>query len=466
VTVDAQGNIYVVGGTASKDFPTTPRAFDQSFDSDGSATGDAGDCDAFVMKYSPAGELLWSTYLGGPNYDRAYGVKVDDEGFVYVAGRCGPEFPITPRAFQPEFMGQGDPFYGRQNSFVAKLKPDGSGLAWSSYVGHGTPCRDLDLDPDGNICLPLVGISNPQRSPSWYADAFSRAFQPKPSGGTESGVAKVSNDGSKVLWATWLGGSRNEVPRMSIRVDGQGAVCVCFDTNSSDMPTTDDAHDRKLDGPADGYVAKISSDGSRLLFGTYLGGARTDAACNTHNLALDSEGNVYLSCWTNSTDFPTTENAFDRTYRGMGDIAVVKLSPSGRLLASTFLGASAADESEGIDVDPEGNVLVTGRTKSPDFPVTAGAIQTRFGGGEFDGIVVKLSADLGRLLYASFMGGRSYEFLRASHVSPDGHVVAVGSSNGSDWPVKNAHQQKFAGTNDARWGNGDAVLLRLEHKPQ
>jgi len=459
VTVDTQGNVYVVGGTSSPNFPTTGGAHDRRFDSGGQAIGGAGDCDAFVAKFDARGKLLWSTYLGGPNYDRAYGVKVDQRGGVYVAGRCGPGFPVTDGAFQTEYCGGKVGFYGSQNAFVCKLKPDGSGLDWSSYVGIGALCRDLVIDAAGDVYLPLVDDIDGHKSPSWFEGAFAGAYQQQRKGGTECGVVKVSSDGSRVHWATWLGGSGDEIGRMSIRLDPQGNVCVCFDTESADLPTTDGAMDRTYSGKHDGYVAKLTADGSRLLMGTYIGGSGEDFVCNTHNLAVDPEGNIFVSVWTRSSDFPTTAGAFDRQFHGAGEIAVAKLSPAGALLASTSLSGSKAEEAEGIAVDAGGNVLVTGRTQSPDFPVTDGAF--RYGGGPWDGLVVVLSPDLSKLQFATFLGGRAYDFLRSCAFGPDGSLHVIGSTNGAGWPVRNAIQPAFAGTNDGRWGNGDCILAKF-----
>ena len=129
ICTDSDGNIYVVGGTASCDFPTSPGAYDRTFDVAGKQIGPAGLCDAFVMKFSPDGKLIWSTLLGGPNYDRAYAVEIDRKGDVYVAGRAGQGFPVSEGAFQKEYGGSRyNGFYGSENGFVAKLSPDGNKL--------------------------------------------------------------------------------------------------------------------------------------------------------------------------------------------------------------------------------------------------------------------------------------------------------------------------------------------------
>ncbi|GAH24832.1 unnamed protein product, partial [marine sediment metagenome] len=207
VFADPADNVYVVGGTASRDFPTTPGVYDRTSNTGGKKIGPAGQCDAFVAKFSSEGTLIWSTFLGGPNYDRAYAVEVDAEGYVYVAGRAGPGFPVTPGAFQLQYGGSGyNGFYGDQNGFVAKLAPDGTRLIWSSYVGVGELCRDLAIDSDGDIYLPLGWNTQSARSkrPQWFETAFVNAFQKKPRGDLDCGVVKVLSDGSRVAWATWL----------------------------------------------------------------------------------------------------------------------------------------------------------------------------------------------------------------------------------------------------------------------
>jgi len=191
IYVNGNGNIYVCGGTASHDFPTTEGAYDRTFNF-GDTSGQ--ECDAFICKFGPGGQLIWSTFLGGPGYDRAYGMEVDAQGYVYVAGRAGRGFPTTPGAFQPTFQGyNGGGYGGYQNGFVAKLSPDGSQLVWASYVGVAQLCRDIAIDERGDVYLPL---GNPNQGALPPSEWFANAFQKTPNGGTDCGVIKVSSDGS------------------------------------------------------------------------------------------------------------------------------------------------------------------------------------------------------------------------------------------------------------------------------
>ena len=144
ICADSDGNVYIAGGTTSPDFPTTEGAYQRQH---------AGMFDIFVTKFNPRSELVWSTLVGGGDYDRAYAIEVDKLGYVYVAGRGGRNAPITPDVVQAEFKGQwhGGPYQSDMNAYVFKLSPDGSQLIWAMYFGTGEKFRDIDIDRDGNV---------------------------------------------------------------------------------------------------------------------------------------------------------------------------------------------------------------------------------------------------------------------------------------------------------------------------
>ena len=262
------------------------------------------------------------------------------------------------------------------------------------------------------------------------------------------------------MWATWLGGSGNDTQEASIRVDAKKRVAIVLNTQSKDMPTTEGALSQEHLGGGDGYVAMLKDDGSALVYGTYVGGKGEDWAVSTHNLALDTEGNAYVAMGTGSPDFPVTPGAYSRRLAGLNDIAIVKLSPAGAMMRSTLIGGNSQDGADGIYVDRAGNVFFAGVTDSTDFPTTPGAFQAAHG-GERDAVVVLLSADFSRLLYSTYMGGEAYDAGRSACLGPRGDLYLTGAANGPGWPVRNAFQPTFAGTNDGRWGNGDCILARF-----
>ena len=453
VTTDGAGNVYITGGTGSTNFPTTVGAYQRT---------NKGWFDIFIVKFNPAGQVVWSTLLGGPNYDRAYGIEVDNAGYVYVSGRSGPGFPTTAGVLQTTYQGYyTGSAYGDQNAFIAKLKPDGSGLVWSTYFGTAGMNRDFDINrATGDLWVASTyepGMGQAAFPSAW----FSAGFRKTPVGGDDNVVAKIKSDGTAVLWATFIGGTGNESGKNSLRVDGSGNVYLLTESQSTNMPLLN-AYQSTRKGPSDFYLAKIRPDGAALLFATYFGGSDVDW-CETHHLALDNSGNVFISGITHSTDLPTTAGAFQTTFGGIngktnfhatGDGYVAKFSPTGQLLASTYLGGRYGDGAQGLACDNAGNVYFCGGTVSDNLPVTAGAYQPAFRGVE-DFMAVKMSADLSEVLYCSYIGSTVYDEGRTCWADGNGTFYMAGESAGTNWPVLNAAQPAYGG------GTGDNILVKF-----
>jgi hypothetical protein len=447
LATDAAGNIYVAGGTASSNFPGTAGSLDPTFN---------GTYDAYVAKLSPTGTLLWATYLGGPNYDRAYAVEVDAAGFIYLAGRAGDNFPVTPGAFQTTFQGSpDDPPYGPQDGFVCKLTPNAGAIVFCSYFGTSDHqiIRDIAIDGSGAVYL---GSS---RSSGTFPSAwFANGYRSSPIGGLDGVVAKVSSDGSQVLWATYLGGTQDEAGETSIRVNTAGEVFALYTTGSSDAPTPN-GFDHTLGGPRDAYIVKLSANGGSLLFGTFLGGSAGESV-ETHELILDPQGNPIVATGTTSDDFPTTSTAFQRSFGGRGgpstgqgtnyggDIFVARIAANGsQLLASTYIGGPEGEGAEGVGVDAQGNVYVSGATYSGGLPFMLSGRQPQLG-GDADLFAIKLAPDLSRVIYGSYLGGTDQDYGRTATVSPAGDFLIGGNILSTDWPVRSALQSSPGGSLD------------------
>ncbi|MBI2322917.1 MAG: SBBP repeat-containing protein [Chloroflexi bacterium] len=233
-----------------------------------------------------------------------------------------------------------------------------------------------------------------------------------------------------------------------------GNAYVTGYTDPADFPTTAGAFERTYNGGGnDAFVAKLSADGSALVYGTYLGGSGQDVA---NAIAVDAAGNAYVAGWAISADFPTTAGAFDRTYGGSGgDAFVVKLDTTGSALAyATYLGGSSQDDSSGIAVDAAGSAYVTGRTRSPDFPTTAGAFDRTHNGND-DVFVAKLDATGSALVYATYLGGSSQDDSSGIAVDAAGSAYVAGSTLSTDFPTT-------AGAFDQTYnGGGEAFVAKL-----
>jgi hypothetical protein len=438
IAVDADGNAYVTGWTYSTDFPTTPEAFQPTFDRYE---------DAFVTKLNPTGSaLVYSTYLGGSGSDRGFGIAVDAAGNAYVTGGTNSDnFPTTAGAFQTT--------NGWGGAFVTKLDPTGSALVYSTFLGSALG-SGIAVDAAGNAYV--AGRTSSVNFPTTPG-----AFQPISRGGVDVFVTKLNPTGSALVYSTYLGGSSSDSMN-GIAVDAGGSAYVTGSTNSTDFPTTPGAYQTAFGGYSDAFVTKLNADGSGLIYSTYLGGSSSDAGTD---IAVDAAGNAHVTGPTYSTNFPTTAGAFQASlaegtcsgYSGSfpcPDAFVTKLNPAGSgLIYSTYLGGSSADGGSGIAVDNSGNAYVTGNTNSANFPTTQDAFQTTFGGGadpygtpSGDVFVTKLNPAGSGLVYSTYLGGSDPDVSSAITMDAAGNIYVMGATDSTDFPITSgAFQPVFAG---------------------
>jgi len=381
IAVDSTGNAYVTGTTSSSDFPTTVGAFDTTHN---------GDRDAFVTKLNPSGSaLVYSTFLGGIDGDFGRSIVVDTSGNAYVSGDTfSANFPTTPGAFDTTISPN-----EVADAFVTKLNPAGSALVYSTFLGgsSGAQSGGIALDTSGSVYV--TGTTSSPDFPTTPG-----AFDTTHNSSGDVFVTKLNPTGSALVYSTFLGGSTSDEAH-SIAVDAAGSAYVTGFTTSTNFPTTVGAFDTTYNGNLDAFVTKLDPTGVALVYSTFLGDVDFDSG---NDIAVDSSGSAYVTGSTSSSNFPTTVDAFDTTYNGnLADAFVTKLNPSGSapLVYSTFLGGSgndqnfnvADDQGLGIALDVFGSIYVTGATRSPDFPTTAGAFDTTFNGVE-DAFVTKFSA--------------------------------------------------------------------------
>jgi uncharacterized protein (TIGR03437 family) len=268
------------------------------------------------------------------------------------------------------------------DAFVAKLDASGSSLVYSSYLGGAASDSGAGIVVDPSGAAYVAGSTASVNFP------VVNAFQPTLAGVGDAFVTKVSESGSEISWATFLGGSNLENAN-GIALSPTGEIFVVGVTSSTDFPVNN-AIQPSLNGFfQDGFITKLKNDGSALDFSTYLGGAGPEIATA---IAVDSAGNPYVTGATNSPDFPVV-NAVQSTNRD-NDAFVTKLSADGAAIVySTFLGGVAADQGNSIAVDTAANAYVTGFTISSDFPTTPSPIRSA---GPSDAFVTKIgaSADL------------------------------------------------------------------------
>ena len=364
IAVDANGNAYVTGQTTSSNFPTTSGAFDRTLNvSPNDAT------DAFVTKLNATGSrLVYSTFLGGTDFDDARGIEVDGSGNAYVTGQTGSnDFPTTAGAFDRSANGSFD-------AFVTKLNATGSRLVYSSFLGGSDNELPENVAVDANGNAYVVGSTRSAGFPTTPG-----AFDPTHNGGAfdtlfDAFVTKFNATGSSLVYSTFLGGSNSDFGG-DLALDGAGNAYVVGGTLSPEFPTTPGAFDTAFTGESEGFVTKLNSSGSALGYSTFLGGA------GASGVVVDTARNAWLAGGASSAAAPTTPDGFDTTHNGGGDAWIGELNATGSALVyATFLGGTNSETGSDVALDSTGNLYVTGHTYSPDFPTTPGAFDRVFNG--------------------------------------------------------------------------------------
>lgn len=210
-------------------------------------------------------------------------------------------------------------------------------------------------------------------------------------------------------------------------------------TRSDNFPTTLGAYDTTHGGVDDGFITKLNSTGTDLIYSTYLGSIGSTEECVA--IAVDSSGKAYVVGETTHPNFPITRNAYDGSHNGGYDIFITKLNTTGTgLFYSTYLGGSGADRavgvSGGIAVDGIGNAYVTGHTNSSNFPTTAGAYDTGYNGGTWgDVFITKINSSGSTLLYSTFLGGSGDDYGHGITVDGSGNAYVTGYTTSSNFPT-------------------------------
>jgi hypothetical protein len=457
IAVDDQGYIYLTGSTQSPDFPLANPL----------QPSPGGGWDAFVAKLTPDGsKLVFSTYLGGDGDDFGSDIVLDKAGNIYVAGQTqSSDFPMAPNG---NGNGNSNSFqksnHGDIDAFLVKLNPAGNTILYSTYLGgrDGDGATGVALDAKGDIYL--VGSTQSTDFPT------ANPLQPKEAGpaNPESTehlgikgdlfITKLKADGSGLAYSTYLGGSGWDQSG-GIAVDNDGNAYVAGRTRSPDFRTANPMHALPKSFQ-DMFVAKLNPSGSALLYSTYLGGSGDSSG---GSIAVDEEGNAYIGGDTGSRDFPTA-NAFQGTNRGVYNLFVTKLNPSGTgLVFSTYLGG-AYDVGGSIAVDAQHNVYIAGETASDGFP-TVHSVQAHRT-GQNDATFAKLDAQGNAIYYSTYLGGSDNDTGTALAVDKGGNAYLAGITFSKDFPVSRPLQPSLARAQDAFIAKFPAPPAALEPTSQ
>jgi hypothetical protein len=387
IALDDAGNIYATGSTYSYNYPTTENAFQRQPD---------GGRSTFVSVLNSSGDqLTYSTLITGNRWDYGFVIDVDTIGDIYVAGFTHGGYPTTPNAVQPDFGGSGD-------GFLAKIRPNEltTDLLFSTYLGGGSweSIDGFSIDDQGNVYIATHSLSPDfPTTPGVYDEICTNCGTSQK---TEGAVAKISADGSQLLYSTMIGGNSQigDFRVTGITVLEDHSVFVVGSTNQTDLLTTDNAIQRIYGGGAsDIYMAHIDSEGKSLRFASYFGGNGNDRVSFYNSLRRDRTGRLYFSGTTSSSNLPVT-NAVQSFHRGSNDAFAAVFNPTTDTIELvTYLGGNQEeghDEGVGIDISVdmyhEGIFYLVGITGSSDFPIHHDILDSSNHGGDFDGFITKI----------------------------------------------------------------------------
>ena len=474
--IDADGRLWVAGSTTggSVVYPTTLGAYD---------TVHNGNLDVFVAQIDPmatgSSQLLYSTFIGSISIDAAYGLAVDKSGSVWITGatrRWATSFyPTTSGAYDVTHNGNTD-------VFVTQLNPADTGiaqLAYSTFLGStGDDIAEALVVNNGKAYITgriyeYEGGSTPY--PTTY-----RAYDRNHNGSYDIFVTQLDpaqKGSAQLAYSTLLGGDGSDVVH-ALALDKHGKIWIAGGTHSTIhstvlYPTTANGYSRTNNGASDVFVTQLdpTQQGSaQLVYSTLIGGSHNDIA---KAMVLDTEGMIWIAGSTHYDSYPTTSNAYKLTDNGQDNIFVTKLSPSvedtTQLVYSTVIGAISKQEVNALALDEDGNVWITGYTRSSsrDYPTTSDAYDTTLNGGD-DVFVTLLNPTVTgsrQLVYSTFIGGGQDDVASALAIDEDGNAWIVGYANGNNpnypYPTtSNAYDRVPNGRDDAF-----ITQLKIHQKP-
>lgn len=369
-------------------------------------------------------------------FDGVSGMRVDEAGNLHLATTVGDLIEHKPVLYQTagektkpvdgSFRIAADRTvafevgpYDRSKALV--IDPV---LMYSSFLGGSDTDEGHAVAAGNDGALYLTGVTYSTQ----YGDA-------------DVMIYKISTDGTYFVYTANLGGSSDDIGN-GIAVDQGGNVYVGGRTLSTDFPTANAYQSTNYGQYNNAFVLKLDGSGTNLLYSTYFGGSFDDQG---FALALDSQGNAYLTGGETSTDFPVSNNAYQSNNRGGVDCFVAKFDNNGNPVFSTLIGGGSDDQAFGIAVDANGNSYITGQTVSDSYPQVSPSVQHSRHGG-LDAFVTAVSPDGSSLIFSTFAGGGSDDYGNGVAVDPSGNVVVVGTTSSDDFPTtSNAYKRGYAG---------------------
>ncbi len=425
IGIDASNNVYVSGFTTAVDFPITPGAYDSTISQPCTRSNGCYSADEFIAKFSPSGKLLYSTFLGPgvgdgnfqPHSDPP--LAVDAVGNAYIASTGLP----CDDCFQSEVS-------------IEKLDPTGSRLLYSYQY-------NLEGDASANA-VAVDSAAHLYVAGNWNQDAG-----PASPPGSQIGSATncyilkldtTKSGSSSVDYTTLIGVAGSTGTGISgIAIDNSGHAYVAGPTDSPNFP-----HTTQYGTGSNSFVMKLNTSGSSYLYSVIVGGAITNA------IAVDQSGNAYLTGQGLRSGFPTTSNASQSSFGGgTSDAFLLKLSSTGGLAYATYIGGGGEESGTAVAVR-YGYPAISGSTNSTNFPVTANAFQRTNAGTWNAFIDFRHNDSNLTRFYSTLLGGNKQDWSTGVALDTGLNAYVTGSATSDRFPVtSNAYQATLRGAQDA-----------------
>ena len=364
--------------------------------------------------------------MGKRTIDSITGMDVDDSGNVYATGEA--TYPATA----PD---------NSTTIYMLKLNADSGIPEFVSYIiaNIGTVNNPIKVDSLENVYT--AGIVRPQTNFPVTENAFDQDNEEQ-----KCFILKLNSNGNKIDYSTFLGGNGYNLV-YDLDVDKNGYAFVAGYTGSKDFPTTSGAYDTIYNDVYNGYITKFNSNGSALIFSTFLAGARIS------DIYIDNFSDIYLTGLTGSYKFPITEGSYSYQYNKtltsdfQSDVFVTKLDKDGKnLIFSTHFGGMSGEAGNAIKINETGEIFITGTTSSSDFPITQNAFDPSFNGGETDIFLIELNSDASSIIYSTFIGGSENDVSNGLVFDNMGNLFINGYTRSLNFPViPDVYENKWHG---------------------